>query len=50
MYPPRGITGRGSAYSRVIVDELNAAKHKAFPRPHGDVLFIYLVEVGYEDI
>ena len=41
-----GRTGRGGTYLWVIVDELSAAKHKAFSRPQGESVLHILHEVG----
>ena len=41
-----GKTGRGGTYSQVIVNELRAAKHKAFSRPQGESVLHILLEVG----
>ena len=38
-----GKTGRGGTYTRGIVDELSAAKHKAFSRQQWESI---LLEVG----
>ena len=39
-------TGRGGTYSRVIVNELKAAKHEAFSRPEGESVLHILLQVG----
>ena len=43
---PSGKTGRGGTYSRVIVNELRAAKHEAFTRPQGESVLYILLQVG----